>query len=71
MAKSAVARLFDVGLSSSKRYVRIANRAASLEPRKGGGKPPKMDQTTEKLLGEDVHKRRPPPSPRGGAFWRG
>jgi transposase len=58
MSKAAVARLFAVSLSSVKRYVRIANRAASLEPRKGGGRPPtKGDQTTEKLLEEDVHKR--------------
>jgi transposase len=57
MSKSAAARLFDVSLSSVKRYVRIANRGASLEPRKGGGRPPKADQTTEKLLEEDVHKR--------------
>jgi len=57
MSKSAVARLFDVSLSSVKRYVRIANRGASLEPRKGGGRPPKVDQATENLLEEDVHKR--------------
>ena len=57
MSKYAAARLFDVSLSSVKRYVRIANRGASLEPRRGGGRPPKMDQTTEKLLEEDVHKR--------------
>jgi transposase len=57
ISKSAAARLFDVSLSSVKRYVRIANRGASLEPRKGGGSPPKVNQSTEKLLEEDVHKR--------------
>ena len=57
MSKSAVARLFDVSLSSVKRYARIAIRGASLEPRKGGGRPPKVDQTTEKLLEEDVQER--------------
>jgi transposase len=57
MSKSAAARLFDVSLSSVKHYVRIANRGASLEPRKGGGRPSKVDQATEKLLEEDVHKR--------------
>ena len=56
-SKSAVARLFDVSLSSVKRYARIASRGASLEPKRGGGKPPKVDQTTEKLLEEDVQKR--------------
>ena len=55
--KSAAARLFDVSLSSVKRYARIANRGASLEPRKGGGRPPKVDQTTEKLLEEDAQER--------------
>ena len=29
----------------------------SLAPRKGGGRSPKIDQTTEKLLGEDVEER--------------
>ena len=56
-SKSAAARLFDVSLSSVKRYARIASRGTSLEPRKGGGRPPKVDQTTQKLLEEDVHKR--------------
>ncbi len=57
MSKSGAARLFGVSLSSVKRYVRIAERGSSLEPRKGGGRPPKTDQTIEKLLEEDVHTR--------------
>ncbi len=57
MSKSGAARLFGVSLSSVKRYVRIADRGSSLEPRKGGGRPPKTDQTIEKLLEEDVHTR--------------
>jgi transposase len=56
-SKSAAARLFGVSLSSVKRYLRIAQRGASLAPRKGGGRPPKTDQTTEKLLREDVKER--------------
>lgn len=56
-SKSGAARLFGVSLSSVKRYVRIANRGSSLEPRKGGGRPPKTDQTTQKLLEEDVRER--------------
>jgi transposase len=56
-SKSGAARLFGVSFSSVKRYVRIANRGSSLEPRKGGGRPPKTDQTTEKLLEEDVRER--------------
>ena len=55
--KSAAARLFGVSLSSVKRYVRIARRGASLAPRKGGGRPPKTDQTTQKLLEGDVKER--------------
>jgi len=57
VSKSAAARLFDVSLSSVKRYTKLANRGASLEPRKGGGRPPKVDRTTQKLLEEDVQKR--------------
>jgi|SRR5215203_1580572 len=57
MSKSGVARLFDVSPSSVKRYSRIASRGGSLQPRKGGGRPPKTDQATEKLLGEDVKER--------------
>ena len=55
--KSTAARLFDVSLSSVKRYLRIAERGASLAPKKGGGRPPKTDQTAEKLLQEDVAER--------------
>jgi len=54
MSKSAAARLFGVSLSSVKRYARMAQRGASLAPRKGGGRPPKTD---EKLLEEDVKER--------------
>ena len=57
MPKSVAARLFGVSLSSVKRYARIAQRGASLAPRKGGGRPPRSDQTTHKLLEEDVKER--------------
>jgi transposase len=57
MSKSAAARLFDVSLSSVKRYARIADRGASLAPRKGGGRPPKADEATRKLLEADVEER--------------
>jgi transposase len=56
-SKSAAARLFGVSLSSVKRYLRIVERGAGLTPRKGGGRPPKTDQTTKKLLEEDVKER--------------
>ncbi len=57
MPKSAAARFFGVSLSSVKRYARIAQRGGSLTPRKGGGRPPKTDQTTHKLLEGDVKER--------------
>ena len=57
MSKSAAAHLFGVSLSSVKRYMRIAGRGDSLVPRKGGGRPPKTDETTRRLLEEDVHER--------------
>jgi transposase len=56
-SKSAAARLFGVSLSSVKRYTRVAERGASLAPRKGGGRPPKADETTRKLLEDDVKER--------------
>ena len=57
MSKSAAARLFGVSLSSVKRYARMADRGTSLAPRKGGGRPPKADETTRKLLEEDAKER--------------
>jgi transposase len=57
MSKSKAARLFGVSLSSTKRYVKIANRGESLRPRKGGGRPPKTDELTKKLLEEDLQER--------------
>ena len=55
--KSAAVRHFGVSLSSVKRYPRIAQRGVSLVPRKGGGRPPKTDQTTHKLLKGDLQER--------------
>jgi transposase len=57
MSKPAAARLFGVSLSSVKRYMRLASRGASLAPKKGGGRPLKADETTRKLLEEDVEER--------------
>jgi transposase len=56
-SKSGAARLFGVSLSSVKRYARIASRGESLKPGKGGGRPLKTDETTQKLLEEDVKER--------------
>jgi transposase len=57
MSKSQAARLFGISLSSVKRYSRLASQGESLAPRKGGGRPPKADQTTKRLLEEDIRNR--------------
>jgi transposase len=56
-SKSEAARLFGISLSSVKRYSRLASQGESLTPRKGGGRPPKADETTRKLLEEDIRTR--------------
>ncbi len=57
MSKSQAARLFGISLSSVKRYTRLASQGESLAPRKGGGRPPKADEATKRLLEEDIRKR--------------
>ena len=57
MPKSQAARLFSISLSSVKRYSRLASQGESLAPRKGGGRPPKADQATKRLLEEDIRER--------------
>ena len=57
MSKSQAARLFGISLSSVKRYARLASQGESLSPRKGGGRPPKADEATRKLLEEDIRTR--------------
>jgi len=56
-SKSEAARLFSISLSSVKRYIRVASRGEPLAPRKGGGRPPKADELTRKLLEEDIRTR--------------
>ena len=57
MPKTEAARTFGVSLSSVKRYRRLAFREEPLAPRKGGGRPPKADAATARLLEEDVARR--------------
>jgi transposase len=57
MSKSQAARLFDVSLSSVKRYSRIASQGESLQPRKSPGRTRKVDQKAQALLKEDVKER--------------
>jgi transposase len=57
MSKSGAARLFGVSLSSVTPYARIAGRGEPLKPRRGGGRPPKTDEVTKRLLEEDLKER--------------
>jgi transposase len=57
ISKAQAARLFDVSLSSVKRYSRTASRGGSLEPRKSPGRPRKADEKARVLLEEDVKER--------------
>jgi transposase len=56
-SKFEAGRLFGISLSSVKRYTRLASRGEPLTPRKGGGRHPKADELTRKLLEEDVRAR--------------
>ena len=57
MSKAQAARLFDVSLSSVKRYSRTASQGGSLEPRKSPGRPRKADEKAQLLLRKDVEER--------------
>ena len=57
MSKSKAARIFDVSLSSVKRYVRMASHGESLTPKKRPGRAPKVDEKTKRLLNEDMKER--------------
>ncbi len=57
MPKAQAARLFDVSLSSVKRYSRTARQGGSLKPRKSTGRPRKVDETAQVLLEKDVEER--------------
>ena len=57
LSKTQAAHLFNVSLSSVKRYVRIAQQGEALKPRKGSGRPPKIDENEKRLLEDDVQER--------------
>ena len=57
MPKTQAARLFDVSLSSVKRYSRMARQGDSLAPKRRAGRAPKVDEKTKKLLNEDMKER--------------
>jgi transposase len=58
-SKAQAAHLFDVSLSSVKRYARKARQRDSLAPKKkGSGRPPKLDENAgSRLLEEDIKER--------------
>jgi transposase len=57
MSKAQAARLFDVSLSSVKRYSKTARQGGSLKPRKSPGRPRKADEKARVLLEKDVEQR--------------
>ena len=57
ISKAHAAHLFGISISSVKRYARMARRGRPLSPRKGTGRPPKIDERAAKLLEEDVKER--------------
>jgi len=56
-SKTQAARLFDVSLSSVKRYSRMARQGNSLAPKKRPGRTPKADEKMKKLLNEHMKER--------------
>src|SRR5215217_3727037 len=57
MPKAQAARIFEVSLSSVKRYARTARRGEPLTPKKSTGRPHKVDEKATVLLERDVEER--------------
>ena len=57
VSKAQAARLFNLSLSSVKRYARLARQGGSLAPGKGSGRPPKINESAKQLLEKDVQER--------------
>jgi transposase len=55
--KVEVARVFGVGISSVKRYMKMAQEEGTLYPKKAPGKKRKLDESGMKLLEEDLRAR--------------
>ncbi len=68
MPTAEVASDFGVGLSSVKRYAKVAREGGSLRPKSSPGRPPKADERARRLLEADLRESDlPPPSPRGAS----
>jgi transposase len=52
-----VARTFGVGLSSVKRYAKVAREGGSLRPKRSLGRRPKADERVRRLLEADLRER--------------
>ena len=52
-----VARSFGVGISSVKRYAKVAREGGSLRPKRSPGRPPKTDGRARRLLEADLEER--------------
>jgi transposase len=52
-----VARAFGVGLSSVKRYAKVAREGGSLHPKRSTGRRPKADERARRLLKADLRER--------------
>ena len=57
MPKAQAARLFDISVSSVKRYAKLASQGHTLAAKKRPGRTPKLDQSARKLLEEDIRER--------------
>ena len=57
MSKAQVARIFEVGATSVKRYVSMADQGKPLNPGKAPGKKGKLGESGMKLLEQDLHER--------------
>ena len=54
---SEVAQTFGAGVSSVKRYAAAAREGRSLAPKRRPGSKPKMDETSRRLLEQDMEER--------------
>ena len=55
--KAEAARIFGVGISSVKRYTKMAGEEGSPDPKKAPGKKRKLDESGMKLLQQDLRAR--------------
>ena len=70
-SKEEAARSFGVGLSSVRRYVKMAENGESLAPGKAPGRARKLNESGMKLLKEDLHARPAHPYEKRAEFLEG